>query len=165
MSWLVASAVGLGLLWVLSCVWLARRLNRQGIEVESNPIAWIPFFVLAPLGALAFLLFGVIAGPVVWLMQGFGFWRWSRTGVRAEVDDRGISLASKAKGPHRELSWDEIAEWKRVFNPPAYTYRVVLRSGEQVHVDFVDEDVLRHEMQRREIPWTETTRGELNEEP
>jgi hypothetical protein len=48
---------------------------------------------------------------------------------------------------------------ERVFDPPAFTYRVVLKTGDQVRVDFVDEGALRREVERRGVLWTEGGRA------
>ena len=42
----------------------------------------------------------------------------------------------------RLLPWPDLLEWREEFTHPARTYTAIMKSGEEVHVDFLADDDL-----------------------
>jgi hypothetical protein len=78
--------------------------------------------------------------------------------VRGELEESGIRLSVRAQGRPRLLSWADIKEFRAIFDTPHYLTQAVLRSGEVVSIDEIDEEPLAKSLEQRGIPFVRGNR-------
>jgi len=79
---------------------------------------------------------------------------WGRRGSYAHVYDDGVALCARDKALRRLLPWPELLEWRKEFTHPISTYTATMKSGEEVHVDFIADDALPDALESHGIPLT-----------
>lgn len=116
-------------IWELVKAPFTARLH--GVEVERG---------LWPWGLILLRAFGAVAGPIFGLIQWVGFWNLSRSGCDANLSDAGVEVFSKRKGHIATYAWTEIAQMRRIFEPPITFWELVLTSGQEVALPLAELD-------------------------
>ena len=140
--------VALAVLWVLVGAvhsWLfyqrARDASRAlGIELDSNPLAWVPYVGMSLIVGPLSLLVRVLIDPLASLAFRVTYARWrARRAVVACFQADGITIR-EGREVTRKLAWSDIAAWRpRMTNaPPRYVHEVTLSSGDALVVDLIE---------------------------
>jgi hypothetical protein len=107
-----------------------------------NPIAWIPFYVVAPLAGVALIFAYIFIIPPLGILQAIGMHSWARRGLYAHSRDDGVALCAQDETLRRLLPWPDLMEWREGFTHPIRTYTAIMKSGEEIRVDFLADDAL-----------------------
>ena len=101
----------------------------HGVEVERG---------LWPWGLILLKAFGAVVGPIFGLIQWVGFWNLSRSGYDAHLTDDGVEVFSKCKGHVATYECSEIAQLRRIFEPPLMIWELVLTNGKEVSLPLAE---------------------------
>jgi len=148
-QWVVTVAAA----WTLLLAVLAVTLRLRWRRTSLNPAAWIPAYLVIPISVLLGILFFLTIYPFMVVGTIYSHRCWRKKAVLASATPDGVTLRGMDSSTHRLLRWEELQQWRQEFTPPCLTYTAVLKSGERVPVDGIEDDEFEQRVREKGIEW------------